>query len=102
MRYHRPWLAGLGLLCFAGLTRLALADPTPCTPPKHASGHSVVAVSAKVLAARIDALIDARLVAEKVKPAPLADDAEFVRRLYLDLAGKIPPESVAYDFLDPT
>jgi hypothetical protein len=79
---------------------MAAADPTPCTPPKQAS--SVVAVSAKVLAARIDALIDARLAAEKVKPAPLADDAEFVRRLYLDLAGKIPPESVAFDFLDPT
>lgn len=34
-----------------------------------------------------------------VQPAPEADDEEFVRRLYLDLAGRIPAASEAREFL---
>jgi len=45
--------------------------------------------------ARVDALILERLRAEGVEPAPLADDSEFLRRLYLDLLGTVPtPEEV--------
>ena len=43
------------------------------------------------LAARVDRLIEGRLSSEKVTAAPLADDAEFLRRVYLDLGGRIPP-----------
>ena len=42
------------------------------------------------LATLIDQQIDARLRTEGVKAAVLADDAEFVRRIYLDLTGRIP------------
>ncbi|HZV04838.1 MAG TPA: DUF1549 and DUF1553 domain-containing protein [Gemmataceae bacterium] len=52
------------------------------------------------LAARIDQLIEAGYDANSVKPAPLADDAEFVRRIYLDLAGRIPHVSEVRAFLE--
>ena len=42
------------------------------------------------LAERIDQQIDARLSSEGVRAAELADDAEFVRRIYLDLHGTVP------------
>jgi Protein of unknown function (DUF1549)/Protein of unknown function (DUF1553) len=38
----------------------------------------------------IDHYIDAKLAEEKVAPAPLADDATLLRRLMLDLAGRVP------------
>ncbi|MDW8027918.1 MAG: DUF1549 and DUF1553 domain-containing protein, partial [Armatimonadota bacterium] len=34
-----------------------------------------------------------------VKPSPLATDAEFLRRVYLDLTGNLPPEEVTRQFL---
>ena len=52
------------------------------------------------LAARIDELIAAGYKAHKVEPAPLADDAEFLRRVYLDLAGRIPRVAEVRLFLD--
>lgn len=42
------------------------------------------------LAGLIDQQIDARLSSEGVRAAELADDAEFVRRIYLDLHGTVP------------
>ena len=42
------------------------------------------------LARLIDQQIDARLSSEGVRAAELADDAEFVRRIYLDLHGTVP------------
>ncbi len=54
-------------------------------------------------AARLDQLLAARWDANQVQPAPTADDAEFMRRLYLDLAGTIPPVSEVRAFLaDPS
>jgi hypothetical protein len=53
------------------------------------------------LAARIDQRLAAAWGAD-VKPAPLADDAEFFRRLHLDLAGRIPSIVEIRDFLDDT
>lgn len=52
------------------------------------------------LADRIDQLIEARLHAEGVKPAKLADDGEFLRRVCLDLIGRIPSRAEAQTFLD--
>ncbi len=42
------------------------------------------------LIARIDAHVNARLQKEGVQPAELSDDVEFIRRVTLDLAGRIP------------
>jgi len=52
------------------------------------------------LAGRIDQLIEAGHTENGVKPAPLADDAEYVRRVYLDVAGRIPRVSEVHRFLD--
>lgn len=43
------------------------------------------------LAARIDQHLEAALVEAGLAPAPPADDAEFLRRAWLDLCGIIPP-----------
>ncbi len=51
------------------------------------------------LHARIDAIIDARARADGVSLSPPADDAEFVRRAYLDFAGRIPTRAEASAFL---
>jgi len=51
------------------------------------------------LARLIDQRIEAGYVQRQVTPAPLADDAEFLRRVYLDLTGRIPPVSEVHAFL---
>ncbi len=80
------WVAmGLGMLCLALPTSLFAADTS--------------ARDVKALAARIDRLIEAGW-GKEVKPAPLADDAEFFRRVHLDLAGRIPSITEVRDFLD--
>jgi Protein of unknown function (DUF1549)/Protein of unknown function (DUF1553) len=52
------------------------------------------------LAARIDQLLGERWAAANLKPADAASDSEFLRRVYLDLAGMIPPAHVTREFLD--
>lgn len=52
------------------------------------------------LAARIDGHIAAAWKVENIEPAPLADDAEFLRRTYLNLAGTIPPVIEVREFLE--
>jgi hypothetical protein len=55
---------------------------------------------AQALADLIDRHIKARLEAEGMTSAPRADDAEFLRRVYLDLHGVVPTGKQAAAFLD--
>ena len=52
------------------------------------------------VAAAIDQHLEQALSAAKLKPAPRSDDAEFLRRIYLDLAGRVPTAEQAVAFLD--
>jgi hypothetical protein len=77
-------------LLFGGLIVLALA----LVPSLSASDADV-----QSLARRVDDGVKAAWDAG-VKPAPRADDAEFFRRVHLDLAGRIPSVTEVRDFLD--
>lgn len=67
-----------------GLNRLAAAEPGPAAP----------------LHDWIDQQIGAALATQGITPASIADDAEFLRRIYLDLTGSIPTLGEAKAFLD--
>ncbi len=54
------------------------------------------------IGAAIDHYLDARLRKANVEPAPQAPDATLVRRLYLDLAGRIPTSAEARNPLAKT
>jgi hypothetical protein len=61
-----------------------------------ASPQAAPAGKVGTFAAEIDRLINARLDEAKIPASPLADDAEFCRRVSLDIRGRIPtPERVA-------
>jgi hypothetical protein len=51
------------------------------------------------LSERVDRHIESRLSGEGLRPAELADDAEFLRRVHLDLHGVIPTRERAEAFL---
>jgi hypothetical protein len=82
----RLWGQGLVVLLLAWGTSAA-AEPSP-------------AGDAGGLAEKIDQHIGRRWVEAKVQPAALADDAEYQRRVYLDLAGRIPSVAESRMFLD--
>lgn len=66
--------------------------------PVAASGRSEAAVSA----GEIDFLVEAKLRDLGIEPNPLASDEVFLRRVYLDVAGRIPSLDEAKKFLDST
>jgi len=65
-----------------------------CQPPQ-----SVVRLSVAEAAAEVDRLFERSWQSAGVQPAERSSDEEFVRRLYLDLAGRIPAVSEVRQFL---
>jgi hypothetical protein len=74
-------------LCLAG------RYPQLCAAPPVSEKLDPIA-----LAARIDQRLEEKW--QGIEPAPPADDAEFLRRVYLDLAGRIPRVQEVRDFLE--
>jgi hypothetical protein len=84
MHVHRLLAAGLGVLSLALAPVARGADQDK---------------DVRALANRIDQRLAAAWGAD-TKPAPLAADAEFFRRVHLDLAGRIPSVTEIRDFLE--
>jgi hypothetical protein len=81
------WAAGLGALLLTG-------SRIPAAAPPRSAAHD-----AQVLAGEIDDLIARRWAEARVTPAAAADDAEFLRRVFLDLGGRIPSVEETRTFL---
>ncbi len=64
-----------------------------------ATKKTIARLEAPAIAKGIDKHINARLADEKITASPVADDAEILRRVYLDLTGVIPPADKAAEFL---
>jgi uncharacterized protein DUF1553/uncharacterized protein DUF1549 len=100
MRCRPTGLVATGLVAF-GLVAFGLLIPASTS----SAGDTRAQVpdgllDAKALAGRIDYWLGVRQAAKGVKAAGIADDAEFIRRLYLDLSGCVPPVIDARDFFD--
>jgi hypothetical protein len=89
----RPWIAVVLMVA------AARADGTADIRGER-TGPVPSVRDAQALTARIDAVLAARWAEAKVRPAAVADDGEFLRRVSLDLIGKIPTAAETRDFLD--
>ncbi len=79
------------------LTSLLILIPATLLAQESASPGVLTPAEA---AAKIDQLFETAWKANSIEPAPTSNDEEFVRRLYLDLAGRIPSVSEAREFFD--
>ncbi len=87
----RFWIVGCCVLAVAPAALRADSPTNSDKPP-----------DALALAAKIDQRIAANWEKAKAKPAAPADDAEFLRRVYLDLAGRVPSIAETRAFLKDT
>jgi Protein of unknown function (DUF1553)/Protein of unknown function (DUF1549) len=88
IRCRASFMLALGFLGLTASSALAADEPRPAL------------LDAEALASRIDELIGDRLAQERIQQAPRCDDATFLRRVCLDLAGCIPPLGDVRNFSD--
>ncbi len=78
-----------------GLSAAWAAPSANPTQPNPANRQALAAA-----AQRIDQLVEAGYRKHDLRPSPLTDDNTFLRRVYLDLAGRIPTYDEALPFLN--
>ncbi len=84
----------------AALTFALFAPAGFAADLKVATGDGGSGKVTRKIAAAIDARLTADWTARQITPAPLADDHEFCRRVYLDLIGRIPKVAEVRAFAD--
>jgi hypothetical protein len=97
-------VAATGQTVGVPVTRLSAEDQTAVktlAPAANANAMTSVATNASAAeaAAKIDQLVAMGLAQHNVKPNPLLSDEQFVRRVYLDIAGRIPNYDETSTFL---
>ncbi len=96
----------IGIAVVAGLALVAGSWPGPSANAAEAANKgpepSKSAREAQALARKIDRLVAEKWAEARVEPAGPADDSEYLRRVSLDLVGKIPTAAEAREFLDDT
>jgi len=85
------WLSVLGLCLFPAAGLSPAAEPEAKAPQPRDPSAVIAAV---------DRALDQRLAQEKMPASPAASDAEFLRRVCLDITGRIPTTEQAAAFLD--
>ncbi len=73
-------------------------EPQAGSKPVVQAPAKAAKVDVEAAAAKIDALVNGMLEKQGVKPNPAIDDATFVRRAYLDIAGRVPTIEEAENF----
>jgi len=81
-----------------GYRGLKVMDIEP--PPAKIPGVRAQLPPVQTFADKVDALIAAKLEAEKQQPNALAGDEIFVRRVYLDVIGRVPTQAEALAFVE--
>ena len=102
------WIGGAAALWILTAT-LAHAQPAKTDEPKKPAAqlpvghldtkdwlkHSIQPIAL----GEIDRLVNAELAKVNIKPAPLTTDEQFIRRIYLDLTGKLPTPADISEFV---
>jgi Protein of unknown function (DUF1549)/Protein of unknown function (DUF1553) len=105
----RGHFVAVTFLCVCGWCALPLRGmaeaPTAAPAVQQPAAAAVAAPNharAREMTAQIDQALAEAWLAAGIEPTVAADDAEFMRRVYLDLAGKIPSVAQSRAFLSDT
>lgn len=97
MKSRRGLVGSCGFVLLAVALMTARGATAGAGEPARTTGGDTREVSAT-----IDRLIAAQWIENHRAPSPMAGDAEFLRRVALDLTGKIPTAGEVREFLDDT